>query len=58
MSVCKVSVCPVTECIHNENNKCTLPEIELDEDATCKQKEMPRKQEWFASNIRGFPNGD
>ncbi len=55
MTICKVSICPMTDCIHNEHHKCTLPKIELDENATCKQMERPRKEEWFASNIRGIP---
>ena len=36
-NTCKVSVCPVTRCINNSDNKCTLDKITLNHLGKCEQ---------------------
>lgn len=34
-SDCRVEVCSATQCLHNRNNKCTLPTITIKPDGGC-----------------------
>ena len=34
-SECRIEVCKATNCTHNENMKCTLPKVNISNDARC-----------------------